>query len=128
MNNVVESAKEPDRREGQKEAQLQGDVLEQLTQVLMARREADPDSSYVAGLYAKGLEAVLAKVEEEAGEVLDAARTGDDAHLVHEVADLWFHTLVMLIQRGIQPTQVLAELQGRLGISGLDEKAAREQG
>lgn len=124
MNNVFKSAKEP----GQGEAQLQGDVLEELTQVLMSRREADPESSYVAGLYAKGLEAVLAKVEEEAGEVLDAARTGDDAHLVHEVADLWFHTLVMLIQRGIQPAQVLAELQGRFGISGLDEKAAREQG
>ncbi len=108
--------------------QGQDEVLEQLAQILAARREADPGSSYVAGLYAKGLEAILAKVEEEAGEVLDAARTGDDAHLVHEVADLWFHTMVMLIQRDLQPSQVLAELQGRFGISGLEEKASRANG
>jgi len=106
----------------------QSDVLEQLAQVLAERRQADPKSSYVAGLYAKGLEAILAKVAEESGEVLDAARTGDDAHLVHEVADLWFHTMVMLIQRGLQPSQVITELQNRFGISGLDEKASRQAG
>lgn len=104
------------------------DVLAALTQVLVARRDADPQSSYVAGLYARGMEAILAKVEEEAGEVLDAARAGDDAHLVHEVADLWFHTMVMLIQRGLEPAQVLNELNARFGVSGLDEKAARQTG
>jgi len=102
-----------------------GEVLTQLAKVLSDRRHADPQSSYVAGLYAKGMEAILAKVEEEAGEVLDAARHGDDAHLLHEVADLWFHSMVMLIHRGLQPQQVLRELQSRFGISGLDEKAAR---
>lgn len=102
------------------------DIIQQLTQVLAARREADPTSSYVAGLYAKGMQAMLAKVEEESGEVLDAARNGDDAHLIHEVADLWFHTTVMLIHRGLDPQQVLAELQRRFGTSGLDEKASRQ--
>lgn len=101
-------------------------VLAALTQVLIARRDADPESSYVAGLYTQGIEAILAKVEEEAGEVLDAARRGDDAHLVHEVADLWFHTMVMLIHRGLEPAQVLNELHARFGVSGLDEKAARQ--
>ena len=101
-------------------------VLERLTQILAERRAADPKSSYVAGLYAQGLEAILAKVEEESAEVLDAARTGDDAHLIHEVADLWFHTMVMLLQRDLQPSQVIRELQDRMGISGLDEKASRQ--
>lgn len=101
------------------------DILAELANVLMQRRQADPDSSYVAGLYAKGMEAILAKVEEESAEVLDAARSGDDAHLVHEVADLWFHSLVMLNHRDIQPQQVLQELHKRFGLSGLEEKASR---
>lgn len=104
------------------------DILAELTKVLVKRRQADPAESYVAGLYAKGLEAILAKVEEESAEVLDAARTGDDAHLIHEVADLWFHSLVMLIHRDLAPQQVLEELQRRFGLSGLDEKASRGSG
>lgn len=104
------------------------DILAELANVLVNRRQADPAESYVAGLYAEGLEAILAKVEEESAEVLDAARTGDDAHLVHEVADLWFHSLVMLIHRDLAPQQVLEELQRRFGLSGLDEKASRGSG
>ena len=101
------------------------DVLDELAAVLEARKSADPGSSYVASLYAGGLPAILAKVEEEAGEVVGAGRSGDDAALIGEVADLWFHTLVLLAQRGLSPARVLAELGRRFGRSGLDEKAGR---
>lgn len=100
-------------------------ILQRLTQVLAARRSADPARSYVAGLYAAGREAILAKIDEEAGEVVEAGHGDDDAHLVHEVADLWFHSMVLLIERGIEPQSVLAELERRFGTSGLTEKAAR---
>lgn len=101
------------------------DMMERLTAVLLARQSADPATSYVAGLYAGGPQAILEKVEEEAGEVLEAGREDDDAHLVHEVADLWFHCMVLLVERGLRPHAVLAELEGRFGTSGLVEKAAR---
>jgi phosphoribosyl-ATP pyrophosphohydrolase len=104
------------------------DILERLTEVLAARRDADPERSYVAGLYAGGREAILAKIEEEAAEVLAAGHESDDGHLVREVADLWFHCMVLLLSRGLTPDDVLAELARRFGVSGLDEKAARGQG
>lgn len=101
------------------------DTLEKLAAVIEQRKTADPDSSYVAGLYAKGLDEILKKVGEEATETVIAAKGGDQAQLVHETADLWFHTLVMLAERGLGPTDILDELEGRFGLSGLDEKAAR---
>jgi phosphoribosyl-ATP pyrophosphohydrolase len=101
------------------------DVLEELAAVLESRKSADPGKSYVASLYAGGTPAILAKVKEEAAEVGDAGGAGDDAALVHEVADLWFHTLVLLAHRGLGPGRVLAELGNRFGRSGLDEKAGR---
>lgn len=101
------------------------DVLQQLAEVLEARKGADPDSSYVAKLYGKGLDAILKKIGEEATETILAAKEGDKAHLVYETADLWFHTLVLLAQQGLGPQAVLDELQRRFGLSGLDEKAAR---
>jgi phosphoribosyl-ATP pyrophosphohydrolase len=101
------------------------DVIDQLTEVLKARREADPASSYVASLYAKGLDDILKKVGEEATETVVAAKGGETAKIVHETADLWFHTLVMLVHQGIEPRQVLAELERRFGISGIEEKANR---
>lgn len=101
------------------------DILERLVEVLASRRDVDPERSYVAGLYAGGSEAILAKIEEEAAEVLEAGRGRDDAHLVHEVADLWFHSMVLLLHRNLTPDDVLAELARRFGVSGLDEKAAR---
>ena len=104
------------------------DTLDRLAEVLEARKSADPDSSYVAGLYAAGLEAVLAKVFEEAGETIVAAREGDARALVHETADLWFHCLVMLAARDLHPREVLAELERRFGISGIEEKARRNSG
>ena len=103
------------------------DTLERLAEVLEARKQADPDSSYVAGLYARGLDSILKKVGEEATETVIAAKGGDREQLVYETADLWFHTLVMLAHQGLNPAQVLAELERRFGLSGLDEKAARQQ-
>ncbi|WP_316368273.1 phosphoribosyl-ATP diphosphatase [Candidatus Thiodiazotropha sp. CDECU1] len=101
------------------------DVLQQLAQVLEQRKQAEPDSSYVAKLYAKGLDAILKKVGEEATETVMAAKDGDPEKIVYETADLWFHTLVMLAHQGLGPEQVLAELERRFGLSGLEEKAQR---
>ncbi len=101
------------------------DVLERLSDVLESRKGADPGSSYVAGLYAKGLDAILKKIGEEATETVMAAKDGVPETIVHEVADLWFHTLVLLAQQGLGPADVLAELDRRFGLSGLDEKAGR---
>jgi phosphoribosyl-ATP pyrophosphohydrolase len=80
----------------------------------------------VAKLYAKGLDAILKKVGEEATETVMAAKDGVPEKIVYEVADLWFHTLVLLAHQGLGPEQVLAELQRRFGLSGLEEKAARK--
>jgi phosphoribosyl-ATP pyrophosphohydrolase len=101
------------------------DTLQQLAAVIEARKQAAADSSYVAGLLGKGMNAILKKVGEEAAETLIAAKEPDDAALVHETADLWFHTLVMLAARDLGPADVLAELERRFGVSGLDEKASR---
>ena len=102
------------------------DVLNKLAEILEARKRADPQSSYVAGLYAKGLDAILKKIGEEATETVLAAKTGERDKIVHETADLWFHTLIMLAQTGVKPDDILAELERRFGTSGLDEKAARQ--
>ncbi|MCK7575918.1 MAG: phosphoribosyl-ATP diphosphatase [Chromatiales bacterium] len=101
------------------------DVLDRLAEVLESRKGADPDSSYVAKLYAKGLDAILKKVGEEATETVMAAKDGEPDKIVYEVADLWFHTLVLLAQQGLGPRQVLDELDRRFGLSGLEEKANR---
>jgi phosphoribosyl-ATP pyrophosphohydrolase len=104
---------------------MSDEILCELAAILEARKQADPDSSYVARLYAKGLDAILKKVGEEATETLLAAKNGDPEPLVHETADLWFHTLVMLAHQGLGPDAVLDELRRRFGTSGLIEKAAR---
>ncbi len=101
------------------------DILQQLTQVLEDRKQADPDSSYVAGLYARGLDAILKKIGEEATETVMAAKDGDAQHLVYEIADLWFHCMLLLAQQGLEVGAVLDELGRRFGLSGLEEKAAR---
>jgi phosphoribosyl-ATP pyrophosphohydrolase len=103
------------------------DIMTELAQVLEQRKGADPDSSYVARLYAKGLDAILKKVGEEATETVIAAKSGDKAQIIYETADLWFHSMVMLAHLGLEPHQVLEELQRRFGLSGLEEKAARGQ-
>jgi phosphoribosyl-ATP pyrophosphohydrolase len=101
------------------------DVLERLAAVLEARKTADPESSYVARLYGKGLDAILKKIGEEATETVMAAKDGEGSRIVSEVADLWFHTLVLLAHQGLQPGQVLGELERRFGLSGIQEKASR---
>ncbi|MEN8167109.1 MAG: phosphoribosyl-ATP diphosphatase [Pseudomonadota bacterium] len=103
------------------------DVLTQLAQVLEERKQADPDSSYVAKLYAKGLDAILKKIGEEATETVMAAKDGAADRIVNETADLWFHSMVLLAHQGLGPEDVLRELQRRFGLSGLEEKASRKQ-
>ena len=102
------------------------EILAQLTDILEQRKGAAPDSSYVASLYDKGLDAILKKVGEEATETVMAAKDGDAEKLVYEVADLWFHTMVLLADQDLSSDDVLKELARRFGVSGHDEKAARE--
>lgn len=101
------------------------DVLNRLSELLAQRKAADPDSSYVAKLYAKGLDSILKKIGEEATETILAAKSGDAEHIVYETADLWFHTLVMLSHQGLSAQDVLDELARREGLSGIAEKASR---
>jgi phosphoribosyl-ATP pyrophosphohydrolase len=100
-------------------------ILQRLAEVLEQRKQADPDTSYVASLYHKGLDAILKKIGEEATETVIAAKGGDIDQLVYETADLWFHTLVLLAHQGVGPDKVLSELERRFGLSGIEEKAAR---
>ena len=105
-------------------------VLERLTQVLAARKQASAEDSYVANLHQKGLNKILEKVGEESIETILAARdaeiSGNNEKLIYETADLWFHTLVMLSHLGEDASAVLSELERRFDLSGLDEKAQRE--
>jgi phosphoribosyl-ATP pyrophosphohydrolase len=100
-------------------------ILRRLGEVIAARKQADPASSYVASLFAQGHDAVLKKVAEETAETLLASKDGDKLHIVRETADLWFHCLILLAWHGLGPDDVLAELRRREGISGIDEKASR---
>ena len=102
-------------------------LLKELSDVIEVRKEAAPQSSYVSQLMHKGEDAILKKVIEEAGEVLMASKDGEKLHLVKEVADVWFHTLVLLSYHGLRAEDVLMELQRRQNISGIDEKASRAQ-
>ncbi len=103
------------------------ETLNRLAEVIEARKGADPESSYVARLYSKGLDTILKKIGEEATETVIAAKDGDARALVYETADLWFHTLVMLAHQGLGPDDVLTELERRFGLSGIEEKARRTE-
>jgi phosphoribosyl-ATP pyrophosphohydrolase len=102
------------------------DTLARLAEVIEQRRSGDPERSYVARLFHKGTDAILKKVGEEATEVVMAAKDGEPAKIVYEVADLWFHSMIALAQFGLKPVDVLAELERREGMSGLEEFAARK--
>ena len=104
---------------------MDGDILGRLARTIAARRGSDPTTSYVATLFAKGDEAMVKKIGEEATEAVMAAMDGDKIRLTAEIADLWFHCLVVLVRNGLGPEDVLAELARREGVSGLQEKAAR---
>ena len=109
---------------------MSNNTLSEVAKVLESRKAAEPDSSYVAKLYDKGLDAILKKIGEEATEVVMAAKDADAGKdvdkIVYEVADLWFHTLVLLAQQNLHPDDVLNELERRFGTSGLIEKASRK--
>lgn len=104
---------------------MNNDILDRLAQTLEARKQADPQSSYVAKLYHKGLDAILKKVAEEAAETIMAAKDGVREKIIYETADLWFHSLVLLAREGIHPDEILNELARREGLSGIAEKASR---
>lgn len=103
------------------------DVLSRLSELLEQRKSADPASSYVAKLYAKGMDSILKKIGEEATETVIAAKGGNRDEIVYETADLWFHTLIMLSQAGLSAQDVLDELARREGLSGIVEKASRTE-
>lgn len=103
------------------------DILSRVADILEQRKQADPESSYVAKLYYKGMDAILKKIGEEATETVMAAKDGESQKIIYETADLWFHTMVLLAQQGLRPEDVLQELDRRFGLSGLDEKAARKK-
>lgn len=102
------------------------DILKELAQVLEARKNESPETSYVASLYAKP-DKMLEKIGEEATETIIAAKNGEREQIIYETADLWFHTMVMLADQGLSPDDVLNELARRFGVSGHDEKAARSK-
>ena len=102
------------------------DTLARLAQVIEVRRSGDPDKSYVARLFSKGGDAILKKIGEEATETVMAGKEGDARKIVYEVADLWFHSMLLLALHGLKPADVLAELERREGQSGLEEFAARK--
>ena len=103
-------------------------VLAAVAATIESRKDSEPDGSYVASLFARGDDAILKKIGEEATETVMAAKDGDRARIVAETADLWFHTLVMLAHYNLGPADVLAELERREGTSGIEEKARRSAG
>lgn len=103
------------------------DVLNRLSELMEQRKAADPASSYVAKLYAKGMDSILKKIGEEATETVIAAKGGNADEIIYETADLWFHTLVMLSHAGLSAQDVLNELARREGLSGIAEKASRTE-
>lgn len=122
---MTENLQHPQQLPADRTLQNAGEVLSRLAAVIASRKGLDSASSYVARLLASAPDAALKKVGEEAAEVIMAAKDGAPDRIVSEMADLWFHCLVALVQSGLHPDQVLAELARREGISGLDEKAAR---
>ena len=106
---------------------MSNDIINRLKFVLESRKGAEPETSYVASLYRKGLDSILKKIGEESAEIIIAAKTGDKDQIVYETADLWFHNLVLLAQQNIDAQLVLDELDRRFGLSGIDEKAARHK-
>ena len=101
-------------------------TLARLAAVIEARRAGDPETSYVARLFARGGDAILKKIGEEATEVVMACKDGERGKIVAEMADLWFHSMLALSAHGLSPGDVLAELERREGLSGLEEFAARK--
>lgn len=104
---------------------MNGEVLQRLSETLLSRRNADPETSYTAQLLAKGPDAILKKIGEETAELIMAGKEGNRLHVVWEVTDVWFHTMVLLAHYGLSVDDIYQELRRREGISGIDEKKAR---
>jgi len=102
-------------------------ILATLEQILEQRKLASADSSYVSSLYSKGTDQILKKIAEEAAEVIMAAKEDDNDKIIYEVADLWFHTLVLLRHKNISVGDIEIELSRRFGVSGHEEKASRSK-
>lgn len=102
------------------------DILFQLAVVLEERKNQSADKSYVASLYAKGLDTILKKIGEEAAETIIAGKNGEREQIIYETADLWFHCMVLLASQGLGPEDVMQELQRRFGLSGIEEKLQRK--
>lgn len=103
-------------------------ILQRLAETIDARKGADSNHSYVAKLLTSGQDKILKKIAEEAAETIMASKDGDTAHVIYEIADLWFHCLVLLVHHGLKPEDVLHELERREGISGVEEKQSRKTG
>lgn len=106
---------------------MKKEILDALDELLEQRKKASPEDSYTAKLFNDGLDSILKKVGEEATETVIASKSGENGDIIHEVADLWFHTLVLLKYHGLDSADVLNELEGRFGLSGLEEKANRNK-
>lgn len=103
------------------------DILKSLDEILEQRKQASPDESYTAKLFSEGQDSILKKVGEEATETVIASKSGKNDDIIHEVADLWFHTMVLLKYHNLESSDVLKELESRFGLSGLEEKANRNK-
>jgi phosphoribosyl-ATP pyrophosphohydrolase len=106
---------------------MKHDVLKSLDEILEQRKQASPEDSYTAKLLHDGVDSILKKVGEEATETVIASKSGEKADIIHEIADLWFHTLVLLKHHGLDSSDILKELESRFGLSGLEEKASRNK-
>lgn len=106
---------------------MKQDILSSLDAILEQRKKASPDESYTAKLFKEGQDSILKKVGEEATETVIASKSGKNDDIIHEVADLWFHTMVLLKYHGLDSSDVLKELESRFGLSGLEEKANRNK-
>ena len=106
---------------------MKENILSSLDELLEQRKQANPDESYTAKLFNDGLDSILKKVGEEATETIIASKSGKNADIIHEVADLWFHTMVLLKHHGLNSNDILTELESRFGLSGLEEKANRDK-
>lgn len=111
--------------EGEQKETAGPKVLKDLFEILKERKNAPPEKSYVASLYAKGLPKILEKIEEESGELVEAAREKGKDEVLYELCDLWFHTMVLLADSGIEIEAVFGELARRFGVSGITEKESR---
>lgn len=105
---------------------MKDDFLESLLKIIKSKKEEDPNSSYTALLHKKGLNEILKKIGEEASETIIAAKSDNKEELIHEIADLWFHCLVLLSQKDLCVDDITIELKKRLGTSGIEEKKNRK--